>query len=110
VLCATGTGDMDPNNGYKNSTTLPGTRCGEITGTNGGIVTNICSRKGDSGGPLFSELSGRAYGILNGGTAGVGNCPTTSPGSEWSQYSPLSKIFTDVNTRVGGGFTLRESP
>ncbi len=57
--------------GYKSSQLPPGTRCGEVTSTNGGFVTNICSRKGDSGGPLFSEATGYAYGILNDGTAGT---------------------------------------
>jgi len=99
VLCATGTGDDDSRFGYKSSGSAPGTRCGEVTSLNGGIRTDICSRKGDSGGPLFDEVSRTAYGILNDGTAGSGACPTSPPGSEWSQYSPVSLILARVNAQ-----------
>jgi streptogrisin C len=116
VLCATGTGDNDANNGYKSSGAAPGTRCGEVTSLNGGVVTNICSRKGDSGGPLFSEVTHLAYGILNSGTVGSGPCPTSKPGSEWSQYSPVDKILANVNAQTlakehkSYGFALQTKP
>jgi streptogrisin C len=92
IVCATGRGDNDPY-GYKSSQLAPGTRCGEVTGTNGGFVTNICSRKGDSGGPLFSQATGYAYGILNDGTAGTSTCGS----SEWSQYTPVSVVMSKIN-------------
>jgi streptogrisin C len=115
VVCATGSGNNEPNHGgYKSSGATPGTRCGEVTGANGGFVTNICSRKGDSGGPLFSEVTGQAYGVLNDGTAGSGNCP--SGNTEWSQYSPVDKILSALNAQVAskegrlGRFVLRANP
>jgi streptogrisin C len=116
VACLTGSGDNDPKNGYHSSGAKPGTRCGEITEENGGISTNICSRKGDSGGPLFTELDGRAYGILNDGTDGSGACPTGPPGTEWSQFSPIDKILTHVGAQTVAvlgkdyGFRLRTTP
>lgn len=116
VVCATGSGNNDPAQGYHSSGAQPGTRCGEITGKNGGIKTNICSRKGDSGGPLFSEATGKAYGILNDGTAGHGNCPTNPPGTEWSQYSPIDLILANVKAQTlhnegkDYGFALRTTP
>jgi streptogrisin C len=115
VVCATGSGNDDKDHGgYKSSGATPGTRCGEVTSVNGGFVTNICSRKGDSGGPLFDETTGLAYGILNDGTAGSGDCP--SDNTEWSQYSPVDKILSALNAQVVskegqlGRFVLRANP
>jgi streptogrisin C len=111
VVCATGSG-ADDNYGYKSSQLDPGTRCGEITNTNGGYVANICSRKGDSGGPLFSQATGRAYGILNDGTAGTDVCKS----GEWSQYSPVSLILSKINAQAlnhqggVGQFVVRTAP
>lgn len=102
VACMTGTGDADPASGYhRNGGVLPGTRCGETKDYyyNGGVITNICSREGDSGGPLFSEIDGMAYGILSDGTKGTGACPTN--GSEESWFSPLDKVFSHVNWQLG---------
>ncbi len=100
VACGTGSGD-DSEVGYTvNTDVLPGTRCGEITGKNGGLVSNICSRPGDSGGPLFSEIDGMAYGILHGGYDGNGPCPTSPAGTEWSDYSPMSRIVAHVNQQT----------
>lgn len=59
------------------------TRCGQVVERNGGIVMNICSQGGDSGGPLYSQVDGRAYGIT---TAINANCSR-------SYYSPLSNLF-----------------
>ena len=101
IVCATGRGDNDLY-GYKSSQLTPGTRCGEVTGTNGGFVTNICSRKGDSGGPLFSQATGYAYGILNDGSAGTSTCGS----SEWSQYTPVSVVMSKINQQdVANGGT-----
>jgi streptogrisin C len=111
VVCATGSGNNDPDHGgYISSGAVPGTRCGEVTGVNGGYVTNICSRKGDSGGPLFSEVTHQGYGILNNGTPGNGDCPATN--TEWSQYSPVSSSLSALNTKLGtpGRFVLRTTP
>jgi streptogrisin C len=102
IVCGTGTGDNDPNSGYvSNGDQLPGTRCGEIQdkGMSAGLRTNICSREGDSGGPLFSEIDGMAYGILHGGTEGAGPCPPT-PNKEWSDYSPIDFILSHVRAQT----------
>jgi len=117
IVCGTGSGDADSSSGYqRNIGYWPGTRCGEITGKDGGLKTNICTRPGDSGGPLFSELDGRAYGILSHGYRGSGNCPNSPPGTEWSNYSPVSKIFEHIAIQLGllgedaHNFRLQTSP
>ena len=54
----------------------------------------------DSGGPLFSEIDGMAYGILHGGYDGNGPCPTSPAGTEWSDYSPMSRVVSHVNQQT----------
>ncbi|WP_431913036.1 hypothetical protein [Micromonospora carbonacea] len=71
------------------------TRCGTVLSKDGGMVTDICTRSGDSGGPLFSEVDHRAYGILHGGTNDNGTCTTRS------YYSPLSKVFDTARSYSG---------
>lgn len=101
IVCSTGSGDSSSDSGYhSNIGYSPGTRCGQISGHNGGLLTNICTRHGDSGGPLFSEIDGRAYGILHGGTAASGACPTNPPGTEYSDYSPISEILAHVRAQT----------
>jgi streptogrisin C len=101
VVCGTGSGDSSSSAGYSTNVGFsPGTRCGQVTGKNGGIVTNLCTRPGDSGGPLFSEIDGMAYGILHGGYDGHGPCPTGPAGTEWSDYSPISVIMSHVNSQT----------
>lgn len=108
VVCATGTGTAaiyPPNYGYRH-----GTRCGTIktkymntyvTGspTGRGIKVDICSRDGDSGGPLF-DRSGRAYGILSGGPERTGACNLSDP-QDYSVYSPVELNLQDVSSRTG---------
>lgn len=119
IVCATGTGDDNPNFGYiTNAGQSPGTRCGEIGDKRGsaGLQTNICSRFGDSGGPLFSELDGMAYGILHGGYSGTGACPLEPNDTEWSDYSPIDFILNHVRNQTIAyenhdyGFYLRTTP
>ncbi|WP_305788202.1 hypothetical protein [Symbioplanes lichenis] len=74
------------------------TRCGTVTGKNGGIVTNICTRPGDSGGPLFSEVDNRAYGVLS-GTTNEDIC-------SGSHFSPLSVIFAAAQAKSGISFAV----
>lgn len=115
VVCATGTGTATAYPAIAPYT--PGTRCGEIItkymndyydenlpgGTDGqgyGLKVNICSRSGDSGGPLFSQLDGKAYGILSGGVPRAGlPCDTTA--AENGVYSPVSEILSSASTRTG---------
>ena len=117
IVCATGSGDNSTDSGYHSGySTHPGTRCGEVKGKDGGIITNICSRNGDSGGPLFSEIDGRAYGILSNGTVSSGLCPSSPPGTERSWYSPVDKILSQVKKQTlylegkDYGFVLRTWP
>jgi streptogrisin C len=76
IVCASGSGsssekeedyqsawDTGAGTGY-----WPGTRCGRVIGNTSRpiIKTDICARRGDSGGPLFNEIDYMAYGILVG--------------------------------------------
>ncbi|GGJ81106.1 hypothetical protein GCM10010123_08630 [Pilimelia anulata] len=104
VVCGTGTGDDSPSSGYVvNTGVVPGTRCGEIIALDTGIKSNICSRPGDSGGPLFTEADGAALGLLNNGTVTPHDgrphpCPTD--GTEWTIYSPLSTVLEHVKRQT----------
>jgi streptogrisin C len=89
VLCSTGAGSLD-------------TRCGAVTGKDGGVVTDICTKGGDSGGPLFSEIDNRAYGVLSWGDNADDSCP---PGVR-SGFSPLSVLFATVEAKSGIGFAV----
>jgi hypothetical protein len=100
VVSGTGSGDNYSDSGYAERYGWhPGTRCGSITGKDGGIITDICSRPGDSGGPLFSEVNGNAYGILSNGTEGSGPC-ATPVGSEWSSYSSIFQVLNHLNAQL----------
>jgi streptogrisin C len=100
VVCATGAGassvdytdavDSGSGAGYR-----PGTRCGVVTGeSNGAIDTDLCARAGDSGGPLFSEVTHSAIGILEGNTQErSGPCQN----GESNNYIPVSTILDAVN-------------
>jgi streptogrisin C len=91
VVCATGSSSTSSEgpSGWVN-----GTRCGEITSLSGGVyTTNICSRKGDSGGPMFQELTtgtASGFGVLHDGTD---TNSSTCGSSEWSEYVPLFTIL-----------------
>jgi streptogrisin C len=94
VVCHTGSAEPD----YGGAGWKPGTRCGVINGwTGAGIRTNTCGRPGDSGAPLFSEVSGTAYGILYGGSTVRGACRV---GAEFSTFSPISKIYTKLPAHI----------
>lgn len=113
VVCATGSGyTPGPGETYVDSGAgvgyVPGTRCGEVTGkTSGGIDVRICARRGDSGGPLFTELGGKALGILSFGDEGRGAC--TNP-AERNFYAPLSTILAHANAVSGLGLRLAAAP
>jgi streptogrisin C len=104
IVCATGAGassvdytdviDSGAGAGYR-----PGTRCGRVTGqSNGAIDTDLCARAGDSGGPLFSEVTNSGIGILEGNTQDrSGPCQA----GETNNYVPLSTIFDYVNAQPG---------
>jgi streptogrisin C len=112
VVCASGAGassvdytdavDSGPGTGYR-----PGTRCGIVTGqSNGAIDTDLCARAGDSGGPLFSEVTHSAIGILEGNTQDrSGPCQD----GEANNYIPVSTILGAVNGQpaaAGSTFTV----
>jgi streptogrisin C len=107
VVCATGTGSDESNypesydtgagDGY-----LVGTRCGKVLSTDVGINTDLCARRGDSGGPLFSQLDHTGYGILEGNQQDrSGPCYS----GELNNYSPLSKIYEQVDLWRNNGYT-----
>jgi streptogrisin C len=124
VVCATGSGyqDVYPGDaGYS-----PGTRCGEVRrkdmvdylngGPGGfGIDVNICSRDGDSGGPLWDQETHSAIGILSGGPpdttktgsdqSPTGPC-TTNSWDESSVYSSVSEDLADAAARTGLSFNV----
>ena len=89
VVCSTGAGSRN-------------TRCGSVVGKDGGIVTDICTKGGDSGGPLFSEIDNRAYGVLSWGDNGDDSCPA----GVRSGFSPLSVLFAAAEARSGIGFAV----
>lgn len=111
VVCATGTGTgviYAENVGY-----TPGTRCGQIqnkqmydycascsNASGRGLKVDICSRPGDSGGPLWSQAEGQAYGILSGGPSRSGACNMSHP-DEFGVYSPLSEDLADASAKTG---------
>ncbi|MEU8819039.1 hypothetical protein [Actinoplanes sp. NPDC048796] len=103
IACRTGSADTASGGGGW----LTGTYCGEVTDFNGGIVTNHCGRKGDSGGPLFSQFDNSAYGILHDGTDVKGPCyGANGTNEEWSDFTALSVALDDAwlqNWLNGGG-------
>jgi Trypsin len=112
IVCASGAGytpgpndppyvDSGAGVGY-----VPGTHCGEVTSVGARIAVRICARKGDSGGPLYTEADGKALGILSGGDERSGPCV---PGdTETNLYAPFSTILDRVNSRTSNayGFVL----
>lgn len=112
VVCASGSGannqdyggivDTGAGRGY-----YPGTRCGVVTQKDGGIVTNICARRGDSGGPLFSEIDWKAYGILEGSVQSrTGPCAA----GEINNYTPLTNIIQYVDSYNPDGLSFDIRP
>jgi streptogrisin C len=106
VVCATGAGassvdytdvyDSGAGAGYR-----PGTRCGVVTQLNvASIDTDICARAGDSGGPLFSEVSNAGLGILEGNLPGQDRSGPCFAG-EANNYVALSSILSWVNASPG---------
>lgn len=81
-----------------------GTICGGVTSKDGGIVTNICRKAGDSGGPLFSQADDMAYGILYGSSNADPNVACTASNS--SDYSALSVDFADATSKTGLTYTI----
>jgi streptogrisin C len=86
VACATGAKSLN-------------TRCGSVVKKDGGIVTNICVHEGDSGGPLYSQVDDKAYGILSNDNFPGDAFPC--PAGLLSYFSPLSKLFSSVHAVSG---------
>ncbi|MFF4551095.1 hypothetical protein [Streptomyces sp. NPDC001435] len=110
VACATGTGsdssnypesyDSGAGDGY-----LVGTRCGKVISPKDGvgIWTDICARKGDSGGPLFSQIDKTAYGILEGSyQSRTGPCYS----GEINNYVPISTIYHYTDNVAGATYRV----
>ncbi|MCA2211285.1 S1 family peptidase [Jidongwangia harbinensis] len=112
VACATGTGTIYPDSaGYQ-----WGSRCGEIKAKNmedyflqgnsgHGVKVDICSRKGDSGGPLFSQLDSKAYGVLSGGPPRSEPCDPAHP-QEYSVYTSLSHDLQEAARRTNKSYNV----
>src|SRR6185436_3690450 len=73
----------------------PETRCGEITALpDGGIQTNICARRGDSGSPLFNQVTRAAFGIESQVVAPnnpLVPCATDAP--HMTLYTAISRVL-----------------
>jgi streptogrisin C len=115
VVCATGSASSAVN--YPDSVDsgagagyLVGTRCGRVLSTDVGINTDVCSRPGDSGGPLFSQVDHTALGILEGNQQSrSGPCQT----GELNNYAPIDTITTDLSARIasqGSTFAVITTP
>jgi streptogrisin C len=115
VVCATGSGTGAIYAAAVNYS--PGSRCGSIQSKNmidyyeeganygWGVKVDICGRDGDSGGPLFSQLDNRAYGILSGGPTRSGPCDRSNRW-EYSVYSTLSENLANAKAKTGKTFSL----
>jgi streptogrisin C len=115
VVCATGSASSAAN--YPDSVDsgagagyLVGTRCGHVLSTDVGVNTDVCSRPGDSGGPLFSQTDHTALGILEGNQQSrSGPCQA----GELNNYAPIETITTDLSARIasqGSTFAVITTP
>jgi streptogrisin C len=66
-----------------------GDTCGQVTGKDGGIVTNVCQHHGDSGAPLYSQIDNTAYGLSNWDTTTDDTCPA----GYQSHFTPISNVI-----------------
>jgi hypothetical protein len=84
----------------------PGVRCGEITDKPaGGIQTNICAKKGDSGSPLFDQSTNKAYGIES-SVAAADTGPCLPAAQQQTFYTPLSEALTAATAAKGRTYSL----
>ncbi len=115
VVCASGSASSaatypDVTDSGAGAGFLSGTRCGLVTSTDVGINTDLCSRAGDSGGPLFDQVNQSALGILEGNLQSrTGPCAA----GEVNNYSPLSTILQDAAGQLdakGSTFSVITTP
>jgi streptogrisin C len=124
IVRATGTGSGDvytDDVGY-----VAGTHCGSIVTTQmdtyqsaepwgWGIKVDICSRDGDSGGPLFNQVDHMAYGILSGGPPRddgrnpFGPCDLSQPW-EYSVYTSIDEDLKQATSQTGVTMSLITTP
>lgn len=84
----------------------PGVRCGEITEKPaGGIRTDICAKKGDSGSPLFDQTTHRAYGIESSVESGETG-PCLPAAQQQTNYTPLSAALAAATAAKHRTFSL----
>lgn len=90
----------------------PGTRCGEITALpDGGIQTNICARRGDSGSPLFNQSTHTAFGIESQVVAPNDpfvRCADDAPHK--TLYTPISRVLTIASSQTGRTISVITAP
>jgi streptogrisin C len=86
----------------------PGTRCGEITALPGGAIqTNICARRGDSGSPLFNQVTREAFGIESQVVPPnnpLVTCATDAPHA--TLYTPISRVLDIASNATGRVITV----
>jgi streptogrisin C len=87
----------------------PGTRCGEITGLPaGGIETNICAKRGDSGSPLFNQVTHTAFGIESSATNVDSPCGPAA--DQHTFYTALSSALASAHQITGRTYTVITGP
>jgi streptogrisin C len=106
-----GAGASDPGSVRHEAPPAPWRRCLSLRHPEGGqpLVQVTHLRDGDSGGPLFSEIDSKAYGILTDGSTVSGACPSNPPGTEYSRYTPISNVFSMAHQQTGYYFNVRTS-
>jgi hypothetical protein len=99
VVCMAGASPMQ--NAVK-----PGVRCGEITDKpDGGIKTNICAKRGDSGSPLFNQATHQAYGIEN-AVASQDTGPCLPAAEQETFYTPISAALAAATASKGRTYSV----
>jgi streptogrisin C len=111
VLCHSGSANDETNKGTENANYRPGTRCGAVKGKGGQVdrvfVMDICSRPGDSGGPLFSQTDRLAYGLLRGWIKGLTNECKVSHEKDKTDFTVLEFTLADAEKESGQTLGLR---
>jgi streptogrisin C len=99
VVCMAGASPMQ-------AAVKPGVRCGEITAKpDGGIQTNICAKRGDSGSPLFNQTTHQAYGIEN-SVASADTGPCLPPAEQQTFYTPISAALAAATAAQGRTYSV----
>jgi streptogrisin C len=90
----------------------PLTRCGEVTALpDSGIQTNICARRGDSGSPLFSQVTNEAFGIESQVVAPNDPLvPCANDAPHKTLYTAISRVLNIATSQLGRPITVVTAP